>query len=459
MRGVDLPSVEELLLPLLKLLSRRALTLQHACKELARELPIAEVERWELERNFSGSRFNPKVSGAWTVLERAGLLQEGPVRWTKVASASGRNILALGLQCLTIKRLEELLPEYAALHRADEFDRTVYGFRDLALEYYACGRRLMKEAAFSAAPVLLSYAIEMILKAGLHRSRERWTPDDKKLIGKSHDLVKLYTRAKEMGETGQSTTGAPFADTNIAIEFMAYASDNFARRYPSGENKRSGGRNEWSIGTTKLSAYDDCICQLDDSLATYSKTPQLSIVYAALHDRNPLIARLAPELFLENAFALRLAGKYLDVEGQDSNGYLAALRADPLRLRHFIASTQQRPDILALQLAAWFCYPKDGEPDPDPLLTSNVSAPLDSSPAGRIVSRLRSEFGQENVRLVSASPSADHMIVQVFDRTATMYWREFRLKGVLRGVTTLDDAIAKARRQFKEKRPEYVRES
>jgi hypothetical protein len=49
------------------------------------------------------------------------------------------------------------------------------------------GRKLLSDAAFSAAPILLGYAIEMALKAGLHKAEEHWQPGDTRLVTTSHD--------------------------------------------------------------------------------------------------------------------------------------------------------------------------------------------------------------------------------------------------------------------------------
>ena len=456
-----LPTVEEVLLPLLELLSRKALTVQEACKVLAKEMALHEVEQREVESNFASARFNPRVTGAWQTLSRAGLLEDGPWRWAKVASSRGREILALGLRRLTVKEMEGRIPSYAALHQADELESVARGYRDRALENYASGRRLMSEGALLAAPVLLGYAIEMLLKAGLHRFRNRWGKKDKDLVSRSHDLAKLYARARELAKAHALNGGELFANTFIANDFLEFARDQFARRYRHGEKHLSGGRTLWSFGTTKLATYDDCLCQLDDSLAEAVGNPAISLVHAALHENNPLVKRLASEIFRENPFAHRSAANYLIEPRKGSRGFLATMKTDASRYDDFIAKTQQRQRIFSLNLAAWFCYPKDNEPDPDPLLARRSNLGL----VRAFVDRLSSEFGEENVRVISAPISGSYLIVQVFDRSAKPFYREIRLKGERNDVLwverekvkqALEDAILNARRQFKTKRPNLL---
>lgn len=441
---------------MLRLYRHRSVTTQALCFELAETLRLHEVERRVLETDFSSSRFNPRVTGAIRVLENAGLVKGGSRGATRTATEEGLAIASLELKYLTRKWLRHNLPRYAERRRAQAQSEARQDLRDKALEYYASGRRLVAETAFTAAPLLLAYAIEMILKAGLYQFQEFWTENDRKLAFKQHDLVKLYQRTRQLGNSGHLDASAPFQDTYIAEEFLEFASDHFSRRYPDlTEDPRP-----WSFGTTKLAVYDDCICQLDTSLARSLGDPSASLIHAALHDRHPIRERMVTDMFHENDFAYKAAENFIDRDGE-SEGYLAILRSDPSKHAEFVARTRTRSPILELNLAAWFRYPRDGEPDPDPLV--NLSYSLESAGSEYSLARvLAREFGHENVRVIAASLHGGYSIVQIFDRAARKYWMEIHALsdrmnalGVV-GATTanwLDCVIAKTRELFAQKRP------
>jgi hypothetical protein len=210
-----------------------------------------------------------------------------------------------------------------------------------------------------------------------------------------------------------------------------------------------------------LPTYDDCICQLDDSLAEQGGDPEESMVHAALHQ--PIAGHLAEALFAGNPFALYLARRYIDLPtgARIARGsFLAHLAEDPEREARFRTAVGREDDILNLHLAALYRYVKPGEADPDP-----VRAPRAPSwphhQIDWIVKRLRDVFGARQVRLEQTRRPKDHFVVHVFDRTARDGWRQLDLGSMFftallsRNSQTerqLEAWIAETQRQFSHKR-------
>jgi hypothetical protein len=456
---MPIPSSDDLLLPLLKFLAHGTHTLQGAARDFAPSLPLSPLERREHELNTPRSPLTQALGRSWRLLDWAQLIERGADPLRRHLSPRGAAVLAQKPARLSVAFLEQF-PEFIEARERHARELMARSFRDLRLEYYSAGRNVFAEGSLAAAPVLLGYAIEMALKAGLHKAQSDWLPGDTTLVKTSHDLKKLYLRAREFGV---------FANTHISTDFLKYASDHFTRRYPSGgTDLLEGLRRGWSIGTHKLGSYDDCICQLDGSLPSFRGSAEESIIFAALHD--PFRRQHADAIFTDNPFAFQLAHLYLPPIGASvpPGSHLAWLREDPAREARFRTAAADDSDIrLRLHLAALYRYPGPGEPDPDPLAVGLRHDRSAADPFLRhidwILRRLEGEFGSHAVFLREVDGHRDNLDIWVFDRTARggHYWSRLPLgHRTLLGLHArqphvedeLDEWVSATRRRFARKR-------
>lgn len=302
-----------------------------------------------------------------------------------------------------------------------------HSFRDLRFEFYSTGRMMIFIGAFSAAPLLFGYSLEMALKAGLVKVQNEWNKNDCRLVQSSHDLRGLYKRAQELGL---------FRDTHITNDLFQLAADHFSLRYPSALLRLLRTRGSVSLDWTKIFSFDDALCQLDDSLVTFSNDPAESMGVKALSNIQPSLAPpLTAEAFFHfNPFTLKRLETYR--RGLVASGWLESdrlqLEVDALfqqghsRLGHAGWTFQTASKLLELRLASLFVYPKNGEPDPDPALI--LLQPQQQSMlfyADWVLDRLIERFGRYRVRI--EGDKEGRIRAHVFDRTAKYWWRSLTL--------------------------------
>lgn len=157
------------MVPLLGLLSRGPRTLHRAIWELASLLPLTAAERHELDVDFVGSPLNRRVSGAWGLLERAALIEgTGQILQCRL-SERGRSLLEENPTTLTVAFLERY-PEFLQARERTRREVSARRFRDLRLEFYAGGRRLMRGSIFSAT----SDSVDCSPVVGLRPLQRQW---------------------------------------------------------------------------------------------------------------------------------------------------------------------------------------------------------------------------------------------------------------------------------------------
>jgi hypothetical protein len=339
-----------------------------------------------------------------------------------------------------------------------------HSFRDLRFEFYSTGRIMIFLGAFSAAPLLFGYALEMALKAGMVKVRSQWSAADRRLVERSHDLAGLYGRARELGL---------FRDTHIAQDLFQLAADFFRLRYPSSLSKLLVTRDSSALDRAKVFSFDDAVCQLDDSLVTFSNDPAESMGVKALCNIYPsLPLTAAAEAFFHfNPFTLSRLEQYrhglatspwrgpdrlqLDVDDLFHRGHA--------RLGYPGWTLEAAGQLLGLELAASFLYPKRGEPDPDPAL---IFLQRSQRPvlhyADWVLDRLLERFG--HYRVSTQEDKEARKIAYVFDRTAQRWWCSLTLVDRSPILATqwvrnasseamLEKWINRTERQFSKKRP------
>jgi len=328
-----------------------------------------------------------------------------------------------------------------------------YEFRDRRFEFYSSGRMLVFQGAFCAAPMLLAYALESGLKAALLAVRAMWTPKDEDLVERGHKLRELYLRARTLGILQR---------TFISLDLLEYAEDHFGRRYPSGCDRLLEEKGYWSFGSNKVFAFDDAICQIDDALVNWSGDPVESMGRVPL--LQPLRGPLVHAFFHSNPFTLARLVRYQASPGIGHSG--KQWSAEELhQSKEFRYVGYPYPRVLELQwlnLAALFRYPRQGEPDPDP-----VGNYLDRCSvydrllfSKWVVVRLKEAFGSSNVAVENDSATNEFRAV-VIDRTARKWWRTIVLESrkdpgpwILNDLARrkLDEWISSTKDQFRRKR-------
>ena len=366
------------------------------------------------------------VAAALNSLGTAGLLERtSPSVWR--ITAEGKALAQREPLELTFETLKQY-PSYNAYWARIARDNLRQKFLALRFEHYASGRLLFLQGSHAAAAVLLAYSIEYHLKAALIEAEATWTPKERALVRGSHNLVELYHLCLRRGLLTSSY---------VSFDFMKYAHDHFERRYPSGEQSVLSGRGYWTFGGSMLYTYDDCIVQLDRALAVTYDSHAWRVGLHALVD-TVLSPRLVDALFHANVFAI-----------EDLRAHRAALAGpsvkfddtvldhpDQLYFRDGLpvhASTYERAtELLEYQLAAYFRYPKQGEPDPDPARVSAAND-RDRSAATGVTScrwaidRVVKAFGKSAVELTE-NRETRQVLLTVFDRRAKHWYRRLVLR-------------------------------
>jgi hypothetical protein len=165
----------------------------------------------------------------------------------------------------------------------------------------------MRFGNFFVAGILLGYAAETTLKAGL---AEVLTPEERMkngILQHNHDIVKVINECNKYGI---------YKDIAVSNDFLNYLNNNF-QRYPSQMAKISEEAKKTNIVLCNSTDYvyycDDFIIQLDCSLRRFTNDNATSMLYFALRT---LETKYARDFLYENAFALRHYEEYeVDLNG------------------------------------------------------------------------------------------------------------------------------------------------
>lgn len=211
-------------------------------------------------------------------------------------------------------------------------------FTELRLEYYVSGRTLWFSDTMTMGALLLGYAIEMHLK---HAIAENEIHTPKKLLYK-HDIPALYEHCQENGL---------FKDVHATKDLLYYVSDMLHQRYPaqsietSVEAEKRGHAISLSIGV--ISAYDDLVIQLDDSLRQQLSNPDVSIGLKASHFINRHQGRA---FFHSNIAALKnieFYRKHISDEYENAEERMQKEGLTPTTIQYNLSNQRQRLDTLS----------------------------------------------------------------------------------------------------------------
>jgi hypothetical protein len=153
-------------------------------------------------------------------------------------------------------------------------------FELLRSEYYEAGRNLFFSSQFSSAGIMLGYAIETHIKAGLLKLKTVQELDN---VRDSKNTRILHSHCiSDLFKTAQSLN--LFKNVNVSDDFLNYVDDHF-QRYPSEILKMQKSASMKSrivfSGGSMIMYYDDFILQLDDEIISLTQDPLLSIGYRA----------------------------------------------------------------------------------------------------------------------------------------------------------------------------------
>lgn len=413
---------EPLLLPALKYASsvprvRLAEAVEHLVAERSLTRPKIQGSPGRATPPFN------LVSWAFISLATAGLVRSvAPAQWE--LTPEGREVLDQEPESIGFDFLSTF-EAYRGHWDDKKLDYLRQSYQLLRFEHYTGGRALFLQGFHDTAAVALAYSIEYHLKAALEEVRGRWEKEDNAFF-LNHDLKQQYRRALHHGV---------LTSTYISFDFLEYVGDHFSRRYPSGEDELLGRRRYWRFGGSILATYDDCVLQLDSGLAEVYESQRYSLGAHALfgHGVSP---NGINAFFHNNIFALdRLPGVRSSCEKEDSNLPQEQLENPELLLArtgfpHPGESLARARRVLDCQLAAFFRYPKVGEPDPDPARL--LSRHWHQLPSGIhysrwVIGRIRSEFGDDSVEIVEDKDS-EQVCLRVFDRKAKRWVRELKLR-------------------------------
>ena len=174
-------------------------------------------------------------------------------------------------------------------------------YRNIRYEYYHCGRSLMFEGNFLAGGIMLGYAVETTLKAGLLEVLNKEEQKKDKILRKSHDIVKILNECRKY---------RIFMEIEVSRDFLEHINNNF-QRYPSQMYEIFIKASERNIvlgnSPDNVYYYDDLIVQLDTYLLEFTSDPAISMIYFAYRT---LETKYAHDLLRKNAFALNLFNEF-----------------------------------------------------------------------------------------------------------------------------------------------------
>jgi hypothetical protein len=316
---------------------------------------------------------------------------------------------------------------------------------------------LLLQGSFDAAAVLLAYSLEYHLKAAMLEVEDSWTTDERRLVEKSHNLKALYRSALQKGL---------LATSFVSFDFLEFAGDHFTRRYPSRAQELLSRKGYWSFGGQKLHTYDDAITQLDMALAELYGSARYTLGAHAIAGFG-VSGSLADAFFHDNLFVLERLPAY---RGAVEDEHHLNLDSDLLerpealfardRFPHPAKTLEGARELVKWHLAAFFRYPKKGEPDPDPSRLLSERSPLVpplSHYSRWVVERAIREFGKGAVE-VSENREEQEVVLRVFDRRAKKWHRSLVLRsGYIEGFIRNTENEAVVDRWFSATRGQFKR--
>ena len=366
-----------------------------------------------------------QVASAFRSLGEAGLL--------RFASKLGWRITEEGqaalkeeprkIDCEYLRKIPAYVRHWEQVAR-DERRRS---FVNLRFDFFSGGRALIFQGSVRAAAVLLAYSIEYHLKAAMIEFEESWSKEERRLVERSHDLLQLYFACLSKGI---------LRDTFITADFLRFASDHFEMRYPGKEASLLESVGYWKFGGSFLAAYDDCVLQLDSSLANYYGSWRHSLGTHAISNIRAS-EQAFKTFFHSNVYAVHLLENYVNAVPRLEK---SRIQAEQLSRPDLIFSQEGLPaagctiqraqEMMNWHLAGLFVYPSQDEPDPNPRGLSDLGGaeiPVSILRSKWVVKRLQEKFGPANIRCVEVRESGK-VGVHVFDRTARKWCRTLLLK-------------------------------
>lgn len=410
---------EKLLAPVLKLAAQRGeLALIPTIQQMVATYPLPRFRSLVGARDLAepASRL---VTLAVNYLAYAGLMEPTkPLAWR--ITTAGRELadrLVADLTLADLKRYPAYNEHWASVARDQLRDK----FQYLRFEHYASGRLLLLNGSITAALMLLAYTIEYHLKAALVEVEQRWTAEERKLVHGKHSLTRLYRACQDHKLLLQ---------TYIQGDFFDYANDHFKRRYPSLEAEVMAERSYWSVATDILHTYDDCITQLDRGLAAHYGTDKFMLGTRALAGGFGTAESLVKALFHANVHLLQDLPRHLAAAkesrlfppDEEPNARPEVWYCDEGLPDPGVSLARAR-ELLDWNLAAYFRYQKQREPNPDParlLFERDLSPTL--TDFKWIVDQAAAAFGRGAVELERDRDRG--VILTVFKREAHYWFRQ-----------------------------------
>lgn len=182
-------------------------------------------------------------------------------------------------------------------------------YRLIRYAYYHAGRLLHLIGNFHSSGIMLGYAVETTMKAGLMEVLTEEQQNKNPILNKAHDVRKIFA------ECGRHEL---FTDVGVSEDFLEHINNHF-QRYPSQQRKvlNEAGKQNKVIGNSIdwVYYYDDLIVQLDHHLFKRTSDPSISIIYHAIRT---LETRYARDILRENAFALLKFEEYAQMISQNT---------------------------------------------------------------------------------------------------------------------------------------------
>lgn len=176
-------------------------------------------------------------------------------------------------------------------------------YSSLRYYYYHAGRFLFMRGNLHAGGIMLGYAVETTMKAGLMEvlPEEQW--DKNRILKKEHGAMKIFCECKKYHMFNK--------DIRVSRAFLDQINNNF-QRYPSQIDKKMEDANvcgnAWGNSSTWIHYYDDLIVQLDEYLLKRTSDPSISMIYIAFRSLEETLSR---DVLRQNAFALLKFDNYV----------------------------------------------------------------------------------------------------------------------------------------------------
>lgn len=168
-------------------------------------------------------------------------------------------------------------------------------YRLIRYDYYHAGRLLHLIGNFHGAGIMLGYAVETTMKAGLMEVLTEEQQKKNRILNHAHDVRKIFAECRRYGL---------FTDVGVSEDFLKHI-NNYFQRYPSQQRKvlNEADKQNRVIGNSIdwVYYYDDLIVRLDHHLFKRTSDPSISIIYHAIRT---LETRYARDILRGNAFAL-----------------------------------------------------------------------------------------------------------------------------------------------------------